>query len=76
MLKKIKIVERYNDNFYPKDINRIIVAMAVAGYFVTEEQAQKLWAMYSDDLCAGWLGLPADDEELLECIRPYFKEDV
>ncbi len=33
--------------------------------------ACSLWGQYSDDLAAGWLGLPDEDDEIYECIEQY-----
>jgi len=30
-----------------------------------------LWGEYSDSYCAGWLGLPDDDDDVYDCIKSY-----
>lgn len=54
---------------FPDDIARLKSVSQSHGYDVTEEQAIGLWQQYSDTVCAGWLYLPADDEELWEIIK-------
>ena len=59
---------------HPNDCQRIVSALASAGYDCTIEQAEMLWDCYSDGLAAGWIFLPDEDERIVDCVRPYFVE--
>lgn len=60
---------------YPEDVERIGKILYDRGYFSTPEQCQQIWELYSDTLCAGWLGLPEEDEHVMNCIRPFICDD-
>lgn len=53
---------------FPEDIIRIKNVMKTKGVELTTEEADELWNIHSDDYCAQWLGLPDDDEKLVEII--------
>jgi len=74
-LVKIEINKSKRQRFYTddKDISRIMSIFDEKGITITESQAQRLWELYSDSLCAGWLSLPADDEEVFVKVTPFFK---
>lgn len=38
--------------------------------------AEQIWYEYSDDLFAGWLGMPYDDDRLLKAVQPYIRKSV
>ena len=46
------------------DVKRIQQVLKDNGYSSLLEDCGKLWDDYSDDHCAGWMGLPEDDEYL------------
>lgn len=35
---------------------------------VSLEEAEEIWSNYSSSMCAGWMGLPADEHELLSIV--------
>ncbi|MFV8624499.1 AbrB/MazE/SpoVT family DNA-binding domain-containing protein [Ralstonia pseudosolanacearum] len=58
-------------NEYAKEVNRMLRCLRDAGTTATDDEAVLAWATYSDDLCAGWLGLPEDDAALREILVKY-----
>lgn len=56
------------------DVRRITQAFANNGMFCSMEQAEWLWESYSDSMCAGWIFIPEDDDEIISCCRPFFEE--
>lgn len=46
------------------DVERIQQVCEQNGYEADLEACAFLWDEYSDSMCAGWLGLPDDNEEL------------
>ena len=62
MIRKIK-----DFNFthrWIEDVKRIQSVLLVNGYEADLKDCADLWEEYSDDMCAGWIGLPEDDEDL------------
>lgn len=72
-MKRLRIKDP-NEIRYPEDIERIGKLLFCEGYWSTPEECQQLWKLYSDDLCAGWLILPEDDDAVLAAIRPYIDD--
>ena len=60
---------------YPEDVERISKILLEKGYWATTDQCEHLWEIYSDSLCAGWLGLPDDDELVFKSIKPWIADD-
>lgn len=60
---------------YPQDVVRIVDIFADRGYIITYNDAARAWEEYSDGLCAGWLVLPDDDEEVFETVFNHFEEE-
>jgi hypothetical protein len=74
-LKTIKIKE-YNRDFH-EDTIRIQRLLIDKGYYAENSQCRRLWELYSEnEYAAGWIGLPKTDEELYDCIRPYFEDGI
>ena len=71
-MKRIRI--KNLNGSYPEDVKRIGKILFEKGYWGTPDECQTLWEMYSDDLCAGWLILPEDDELVYKSIRPYIDD--
>jgi len=59
---------------FPEDIDRIIKVMADHYYEVTRDQAKALWEEHSEDYAAGWLVMPAKDEDLFESLSRHFEK--
>lgn len=76
MLKIKDYVNSYylDDDYTFSDITRIVKVCAKHNIKITEAEAEELWSSYSDDYCAGWLGLPNDDATLFGVIIYKAKE--
>lgn len=74
-MKKIKVRDPYTDHLteYREDVDRIVLVLKYHDYEATPDQAVRLWELYSESVAAGWLGLPRDNDEVFECIEPYFE---
>lgn len=54
---------------FREDVARLVAVATAAGYDVSPEVAAKLWALYSDGLCASWLSMASwNNESVLECL--------
>lgn len=51
------------------DVIRLQQVMYENGYDADYDDAANIWEEYSDDLAAGWIGLPEEDGELWELIE-------
>jgi len=60
---------------FPEDVLRLKSVVASHGYDYTDEEVIELWENHSDTVCAGWLYLPRDDEQLWEIIKSYITTD-
>jgi hypothetical protein len=69
-MKRIKIVR--DEHRFESDIHRIIAVLGTHGYDCTYEQAEELWDRYSASMCAGWMMLPTNDDDLVSCVRGLF----
>jgi len=58
---------------YPSDCKRIQNILEKNGYRASLEDCEKLWDKYSDSMCAGWIILPDDDEDVYSNIRMYIE---
>lgn len=70
ILEYITMEKRFD---YPDDILKAIKVCADRNVKITPEQVEYIWSYYSDTYCAGWLGMP-DDEELFKIIIEYAKK--
>lgn len=61
---------------YPQDCIRICKVALDHGYYITPLEAQKIWEIYSDSMCASWLILPTSDEDLWFDIRRVFNDST
>jgi hypothetical protein len=52
-----------------EDVKRIQQVLLDNGYSSLLEDCGRLWDNYSDDMCAGWMGLLEDDEELFNILK-------
>ncbi len=69
-MKEIEIVSEHGER-YIDDIKRIKRILIEHDYNASLTLAEMLWDRYSDSMCAGWMGLPDEDEEVFCCISPY-----
>ena len=53
---------------YKDDSIRIVKVAFEHGIILTLKQAEDVWELYNDSMCASWMGLPETDEELWEII--------
>jgi hypothetical protein len=60
---------------YPEDCRRIVEVAGAAGYSVSPWEAEAIWDAYSDSMAAGWMGLPDDDNRLLDIVKMYSETD-
>ena len=58
----------YDNKRYPQDCERIQKLLQSKGHYFSLEHIQNFWESYSDSLCASWINLPEDDEELLSIL--------
>ena len=56
---------------FAKEIGRMQRCVQDAGFTITDDEAVLAWVTYSDDLCAGWLGLPEGDADLRDILVKY-----
>lgn len=64
---------------YDDDIDRMLKICIDAGYSIQRRDLIELWCDFSDELCATWLLLPEQDEDILQIIlekaTPYSETD-
>lgn len=74
-MKKLRFRDPYNNHHeYTNDIDRIVKIFADRGYEITHEEAVRAWECVSESLCAGWLNLGDDDDEIFRDAFYYFEE--
>jgi hypothetical protein len=54
----------FDDCRYPWDVERIVKIAAANGVVLSPKEAEKAWEENSDNMCAGWLCLPASDDSV------------
>lgn len=54
---------------YIEDIIRIKKIFEERGYYISLNIASDLWEEYSESLCAGWIYLPKNDDEVFSCLQ-------
>ena len=59
-----RVTPRANNNPYLYDCERIVEVFEKRGYSISITDAQTIWEDYSNSMAAGWLMLPADDNDL------------
>lgn len=69
-MKEIEIISEHGE-MYRGDIERIKKILIEKDYNATLTTTEMLWDKYSDSMCAGWMGLPDDDEDVFRCICNY-----
>ncbi len=84
----VKSWHEYQEDYYSDDITRMRQICHRKGFETTRADVTEAWAHHSERVCAGWLVLPEDDEELFlelleemetevddDTIKPYTEED-
>lgn len=56
---------------WPEDCLRIQVVLLKSFIFATIPECQEAWERRSGSVAAGWLGLPASDDDLYKDIEPF-----
>lgn len=59
---------------YVEDAKRIQKIFRDKGYYITLEQACKLWERYCASMLAGWLHLFCSDEHLFKSTKLFWRE--
>jgi len=59
---------------FPEAIRHMKDCLGRAGNNATDDEIITAWSEYSDSLCAGWLGLPDADDELLAILLRHLPE--
>jgi len=68
-LKTVKVINTPSFD-YSYDLKRIVQVFQDRGIYLSTEQAKEIWTLNSDAVCASWLFLPENDEDLFqECMR-------
>jgi hypothetical protein len=66
-MKKLALDESRGPTFafnQRDDVERIVRVFALRGYEIDAMTAYHAWGRYSDAMCAGWMMLPDDDNEV------------
>ena len=63
LIERRKLAEEF-----PDAVERMKNCLRAEGRAGTDDDVVWAWSDYSDDLCAGWLGLPDSDDELLSIL--------
>jgi len=61
------------DTYRIDGIRRLERVMLAHGYYATSDQCEEMWEMCSEDMCASWLVMPENDEELFIEVKKYFE---
>ena len=68
---RLVIKDQHRSNFYDADVTRIKKVFEDRGYEITRHDAYEAWDYYSSSMCAGWMGLPKDDQEIFYTCMDY-----
>ena len=60
--------------FHTPDAFKIMEVVRNHGYKCNLDEAEKLWQVHSNSLCANWLDLPANLEGIWGLVEPYIGE--
>lgn len=53
---------------FPEDIERLVTVATEAGYWLSPSHAAELWWRYSGDVCARWLSVGGNDQDILKAL--------
>jgi len=68
---KIEILKRPE---HKNDLEKIRGVLLDRGYETSLSECENLWELYSDSMCAGWMGLPEKDEEIFWAVKSFIVE--
>jgi thiamine pyrophosphate-dependent acetolactate synthase large subunit-like protein len=69
-MKRLVYSEFTSDNEYHNaDIDLIVEACEMQGYYISRPDAVRVWNDYSDMMCAGWINVPADYDEIFRIVK-------
>lgn len=71
----MKLKLKHNPHLDSPDVDRIVSVLSNKGFGASRPEAVWLWEQFSESMCAGWLGLPEDDDELFASISEFFEQD-
>jgi hypothetical protein len=74
-MKTLKL-KNESDGSFPEDVDRIISICKTKGYDIDYKTAEIAWEKYSDSMCAGWLMLGDDDEEIFNNLMSQLEEEI
>ena len=74
LIEYLKKEDEYKNIYWAEDVRRIVKIMKKRDIEVTPSEAEEIWDLYSDDLCAQWIGLSDDDDEIFNIIIEYAKQ--
>lgn len=53
---------------YPDDVERLVAEATKAGYKLTPRDAATLWRRHSGDVCASWLAIAEDEQDIVPAL--------
>lgn len=53
---------------FPEDVERLVMVATKAGYMLTPRDAAALWRRHSGDVCASWLAVADDDQNIVAAL--------
>ena len=53
---------------FPEDIERLVAAAEKSGYTLSSSDAAELWRRHSSELCARWLAVAGDDQDIFTAL--------
>jgi hypothetical protein len=75
-MTKLKFKQQYNlISGCESDVERIVKIFANRDYEISQSDALLAWQQYSDSMCAGWLFLYEEDDDIFLQIFHYFEEE-
>lgn len=58
-----------------KDCSLISAALWASGIPASQEECYHMWQNYSDSVCAGWIIVPKDTQEIVDILVEPYSED-
>jgi hypothetical protein len=70
---RVVVVHEEVDDYYSHDCKRIVEAFKGRDLYCTAEEAKMMWERFSSSMCAGWMHVPEDNNEILGTLSPYYE---